>query len=71
MRQEIRTLSMNSQSSSCVQIFEPFTKHIDGAIIDDAEYLDLLLPMYHLYEYNSNCSATPGSFIILLERFSR
>ena len=33
---------MNNQSSSCVQIFAPFTKHIDGATIDDAEYLDLL-----------------------------
>ena len=42
MWQEIGTLSMNNQSSSCVQIFAPFTKHIDGATIDDAEYLDLL-----------------------------
>ena len=51
---------MHSQSSSYVQIFAPFTKHIDGATIDDAEYLDLLLPTYHLYEDNSNCSATTG-----------
>ena len=60
MWQEIGTLSMHSQSSSYVQIFAPLTKHIDGATIDDAEYLDLLLPMYHLYEDNSNCSATTG-----------
>ena len=51
---------MNSQSSSCVQIFAPLTKHIDGATIDDDEYLDLLLQMYHLYEDNSYCSATTG-----------
>ena len=28
--------------------FCTFTEDIDGATIDDAEYLDLLLPMYHI-----------------------
>ena len=28
--------------------FCAFTEDIDGATIDDAEYLDLLLPMYHI-----------------------
>ena len=42
----------------------PFTKRItkiDGATIDDAENLDLVMPMYNLIEYISNCSDTTGS----------
>ena len=45
---------MNSQSSSWVQFFASFTKQIDGTTTDDFEDLDLLLPMYHSLEYNSN-----------------
>ena len=29
--------------------------------IDDAEDLDLVIPMYNLIEYSSNCSETTGS----------
>ena len=39
----------------------PFTKYITkiaGTAIDDAEDLDLLIPMYNLIEYNSNYSET-------------
>ena len=39
----------------------PFTKcitKIDGTTIDDAEYLDLVMPMYNLIKYNSNYSET-------------
>ena len=52
---------MNSQSSSWVQFFASFTKQIDGTTTDDFEDLDLLLPMYHSLEYNSNFSDTTGS----------
>ena len=42
----------------------PFTKcitQIDGTTIDDAEDLDLVMPMYNLIEYSSNYSETTGS----------
>ena len=34
---------------------------IDGTTIDDAEDLDLVMPMYNLIEHNSNYSKTTGS----------
>ena len=42
----------------------PFTKciiKIDGTTIDDAENLNLVMPMYNLIEYSSNYSKTAGS----------
>ena len=42
----------------------PFTKcitKIDETTIDDAEKLDLVMPMYNLIEYSSNFSETTGS----------
>ena len=42
----------------------PFTKYItkiDGTTIEDAEGLDLVMPMYNLIEYSSNYSKTTGS----------
>ena len=42
----------------------PFTKcitKIDGTIIDGAEDLNLLMPMYSLIEYSSNYSKTTAS----------
>ena len=42
----------------------PFTKcttKIDGATIDDAEDLDLVMPMYKLIQYSSNYSEATGS----------
>ena len=44
--------------------FVPFTKcitKIDEKTIDDAEDLDLLMPMYNLREYSSNYTETTGS----------
>ena len=44
--------------------FPPFTKCItrtDGTTADDAEDLDLVMPMYDLLEYSSNYSDTTGS----------
>ena len=34
---------------------------IDGRIIDDAEDLDLVMPMHNLLAYSSNCFETTGS----------
>ena len=36
---------------------------IDGTTIDDAEDLDLVMPVYNLTEYNSNYSETTGSLL--------
>ena len=44
--------------------FAPFTKYkteIDGTTKDDAEDIDLVMPMYNLIEYSSNYSNTTGS----------
>ena len=44
--------------------YATFTKcitKIDGTAIDDAEDLDLVMPMYNLIEYSSNYSETTGS----------
>ena len=43
----------------------PFTKfitQIDETTIDDAEDLDLIMPMYSFIEYTSNSSETTGTF---------
>ena len=43
--------------------YAPFTKcitNIDGTTIDDAEALDLVMPLYDLIEYSSNYSQTTG-----------
>ena len=42
----------------------PFSKciaKIDGTTIDDAEDLDLVIPMYNVIEYSPNYSKTTGS----------
>ena len=44
--------------------YAPFTKcitKIDGATIDDAEDLDLVMPMYNLIEHSSSYSETTRS----------
>ena len=35
-------------------LFVKWTTKIDGITIDDAEYLDLVMPMYNLVKYSSN-----------------
>ena len=45
---------------NCASFIKCITK-IDGATIDDAEDLDLVMPMYNLIEYSSNYSETTGS----------
>ena len=44
--------------------FAPFTKHvsgINGAEIDNAQDIDIVMPMYNLIEYSDNYSKTSGS----------
>ena len=45
----------------CAPFIKCITKN-DKTTIDDAEDLDLVMPMYNLIEYNSNCCKTTGSF---------
>ena len=49
----------------------PFTNcisKINNALIDIAEDLDIVMPMYNLLEYSKNYSKTTGSFMELLQR---
>ena len=42
----------------------PFTNcisKINNTQIDNAEYIDIVMPMYNLTEYSDNCSKTSGS----------
>ena len=51
----------------------PFSKYIikiDETTIDDAENLNLVMPMYNLIEYNWNYSETTGSLWIYSTRWS-
>ena len=45
---------------NCAPFIKCITK-IDGTMIDDAEDLDLIMPMYNLLEYSLNYSDTAGS----------
>ena len=45
---------------NCAPFTKCITKH-DGTTIDDAENLDLVMPMYNLIEYSSNYSEKIGS----------
>ena len=47
--------------NNCAQFTKCITQ-IDETIIDDAENLDLVMPMHNLIEYNSNYSETTESF---------
>ena len=49
----------------------PFTNYItqiSNVLIDNAEDLDIVMPMYNLLEYSKNYSKTTGSFVELLQR---
>ena len=56
------TAALETQLSSknCAKFTKCITK-IDGTTIDDAENLDLVMPMYNLIEYSSNYTETTGS----------
>ena len=58
------TIIRNRVKQVAFKNFPPFTKcitKIDGTITDDAEDLNLLMPMHSLIEYSSNYSKTTGS----------
>ena len=52
--------NVKASSKKCAPFTKCITK-IDGATIDDAEYLDLVMPMCSLIEYGSNYSETTVS----------
>ena len=41
---------------------------INGVQIDNAEDLDVVMPMYNLLEYSKNYKKTTGIFVELLQR---
>ena len=47
-------LKNNAPFISCVS-------KINGTLIDNAEDLDVVMPMYNLIEYSKNCSKTSGT----------
>ena len=59
VRVDIVTTTHNIPTQVAFKIFALFIKcitKIDGTTIDDAEDLDLAMPMYNLIEYSSNYS---------------
>ena len=48
-------LKNNAPFISCIS-------EINGALVENAEYLDIVMPIYHLLEYSKNYSKTSGSF---------
>ena len=48
-------LKSNAQFVSCIS-------KINNTLIDDAEDLDVVIPMYNLLEYSKNYRKTAGSF---------
>ena len=40
---------------------------INNELIEDAEDLDVVMPMYNLLEYSKNCKKTIGSFYNIIE----
>ena len=61
---DIVTTALNNPTpvafKNCAPFFKCATK-IDGTAIDDAEGLDLVMPMYNRIEYSSNYSKTTES----------
>ena len=51
---------MQISFTNCAPITKYITK-VDGTTIDDADDLDLVIPMYNLKGHSSNYSETAGS----------
>ena len=52
----------------------PFTdciSEINNTQIDNANYRDVVIPMYNLIEYSDNCPKTSGSLLAILHRWSK
>ena len=41
--------------------FEKCSTEIDGTLVDEANFVNITMPMYNLIEYNDNYSVTSGS----------
>ena len=66
VRGDIVTTAHNNPTPVAFKNYAPLTKcitKIDGKTIDDAEGLDLVLPMCNLIEYTSNYSYTRDSLL--------
>ena len=51
---------------NCVP-FQKCLTEIDGTLVDEANFINITMPMYNLIKYSDNCSDTSGS----LWRFKR
>ena len=49
-------------------LFINWISKINGVQIDNAEGLDVVMPMYNLLEYSKNYGKTTGKFVELLQR---
>ena len=41
--------------------FEKCSTEIDGTLVDEADFINITMPMYNLTEYSDNYSDTSGS----------
>ena len=62
-----RNLPTEEAFKNCAPFIKYITK-IDGTTTDDAEELDLVMPMYNVLEYSLSCSGTAGSFILKMKQ---
>ena len=58
----VKCFTIQVSFNNCVPFTNCITK-IDGTTIDDAEGLDLVVPIYNLLAYSSKYSDTPGSLL--------
>ena len=61
---DIKATDGNANTRVAFKNCAPFTKyitHINDEHVDDAKYLDIVMPMYNLIEYNDNYSDISGS----------
>ena len=61
VRGDITISRCNTATGGTFKNYAPFTKcitKVGGTTIDDAENLDLVMSIYSLIKYNSNCSDT-------------
>ena len=64
VRGDITIIGRNLATEVALKYCTPFIKWItknDETTIDDAEEIDLVMPIYNLLEYTSNYSKTTGS----------
>ena len=64
VRGSITATGRDANTRLAFKICATFTKcitHINDEYVDNADNLDIIMPMYNLIEYSSNCSDTSGS----------